>query len=156
MGKQITGLVQGRNNQTGWELQNLLTGPHNLLSNKPFVNLPPISCCSINCRVLLRGRQQAAAGFSSDPARATTASQQAHHVASESSFLRDLPKDRFQFWLLYFRQSTYTHPWLDASLHTCLFIFLRFCSGKFSLTSVLWYIVLRELLTNALSCAKAE
>lgn len=50
------------------------------------------------------------------------------------------PKDSFQFWLLYFRQSTYTHPRLTASFQACLLTSLRFCWGKFSLTSIFWYL----------------
>lgn len=134
-----------------------MTGPHNPLGNKPFVNLPPISCCSINCRALLRGRQQAAAGFPFRPSkshRRLTAS--TSMPLWKAPFRGTWPKDHFQFWLLYFRQSTYTHPGLDAPLQACFFTFLRFYSGKFSLTSILCYVFLREQFTDALGCAEAE
>lgn len=81
-----------------------MTGPHNPLSNKAFVNLPPISCCRINCRVLLEGGSSQRQAFPSQPARAT-----AHHAALESSFLRDLAKGQFPVLVALF-QAEHVHP----------------------------------------------
>lgn len=84
-------------------MQLLLTGPHNPLSNKPFVNLPPISCCRINCWALLEGGSSQRQVFPSNPARAT-----AHHTALESSFLRDLAKGQFPILVALF-QAEHVH-----------------------------------------------
>lgn len=79
-------------------------GPHNPLSSKPFVNLPPISCCRINCRALLEGGSSQRQAFPSNPARAT-----AHHAALESSFLRDLAEGQFPILVALF-QAEHVHP----------------------------------------------
>lgn len=78
--------------------------PHNPLSSKPFVNLPPISCCRINCRALLEGGSSQRQAFPSNPARAT-----AHHAALERSFLRELAEGQFPILVALF-QAEHVHP----------------------------------------------
>lgn len=108
-GKQVTGLVHGRNKQTGWELQLLLTGHTIRSATNPLLISHLFPAAALIVRSYSEGGSRQWQAFSSDPARATAAPWRAHHVTSEISFLRDLAKGPFPILSALF-QAEHIHP----------------------------------------------